>query len=205
MKHLLSALVIFFMICTAVKGEEHTFSFSGTMHELDGEYSYFTGQPFEIVYTFESKTYDADPDDPESGIYSGAIKSGILTISSGRESIHWVVDPDGASNAIEVKDLDAADSYVASASVSGPAVGRKIPAYFRIELMDRDATALSSDKLPSSLEIRSFDNHRIVQFTFIGSRQYVYSTLGIITSAKAPVAHSDTFGDGSPDETGSNF
>ncbi len=195
MKYLLSVLAIVIMIGTSAQGEELTFRFRGTIHELDGEFSFFSGQPFEIIYSFENTTHDANPHDSESGSYRGAIKSGILTIFTGSESFSWVVEPDISHNIIEVKNLDTADSYLAGASVSGPDVGRKIPTYFLIGLMDKDATALSNDGLPSSLEIPSFDQHRIVQFTFIGARQSVYSTLGIITSGEAPISNSDSKGD----------
>ncbi len=194
MKHLLSALVI--MVCVSANGEEITFSFRGAVHELDGEFNYFSGQPFEITYSFESTTDDANPDDPESGIYIGAIKSGIFTIFTARGSFNWVVEPDGPHNIIEVKNLDTADSYFASVSVSGPVVGNEIPAYFVIELIDGDASALSNDALPSSMEISSFDHQRIVRFTFIGTGQYVYSTLGIITSWNTRSPYSDISGDG---------
>jgi hypothetical protein len=193
MKHLLSTLVIFTMICISAKGEEVTFRFRGTVHELDGQFSYFTGQPFEIIYSFENTTDDADPGDPESGSYIGAIKSGTLTIFKDNEPFHWVVEPDGSHNIIEVKNLDTADSYSASVSVSGPVVGSEIPAEFQIELIDRNATALGNDELPSSLRIPSFNSQSTVRFTFIGARQSVYSTLGIITSGDTPIPHADTY------------
>jgi hypothetical protein len=170
------------------KGEEVVFSFRGTVHELDGEFSYLSGQPFEIVYSFERKTDDANPDDPKSGSYIGAIKSGTLTIFNGSKSLKWVVEPDGPHNIIEIKNLDTSDSYNAGVSVSGPVAGSEIPAYFLIELTDGNANALSNDKLPSSLDLRSFDQ-RIVKFTFVGIRQTIYSTLGIITSGSAPIQH----------------
>jgi hypothetical protein len=80
MKRLLSAVAMVAMICIAAKAEEVVFSFRGTVHELDGEFNYFTGQPFEITYSFDGATNDADPSDPKSGKYIGAIKSGSLTI-----------------------------------------------------------------------------------------------------------------------------
>lgn len=192
MKHLLSTLVVFTVICISAKGEEVTFRFRGTVHELDGQFSYFTGQPFEIIYSFESTTADANPNDPESGSYIGAIKSGTLTIYKDSEPYNWVVEPDGPHNIIEVKNFDTTDSYSAGATVSGPVGGSEIPAYFQIELIDGDATALNNDALPSSLEIPSFDYQSTVRFTFVGARQSVYSTLGIITSGNTPVPHSDT-------------
>jgi|GEM_PF-1370848 len=192
MKHLLSTLFMISMICISAKGEEVTFRFRGTVHELDGQFSYFTGRPFEIIYSFESTTDDADPNDPESGSYIGAIKSGTLTIFKDSESFNWVVEPDGPHNIIEVKNLDTADSYSAGVSVSGPVDESEIPVFFLIELIDRDATALGNDELPSSLVITAFDYQSTVRFTFIGARQYVYSTLGIITSSDTPIPQSDT-------------
>jgi hypothetical protein len=98
MKHLLSGLVIAILICSAAKGEEVTFSFRGTIHELDGEFSYFTGHPFEITYSFDTTTDDANPGDSESGRYAGAIRSGSLTIFAANETFKWVVEPDGPEN-----------------------------------------------------------------------------------------------------------
>lgn len=193
MKHLLSVFVAVILICGAAKGEEVTFSFRGTVHEMDGEFNYFTGHPFEITYSFDTTTEDAHPNDPESGSYAGAIKSGSLTIFAARETLKWIVEPDGSQNIIETKNLDTTDSYMASVSIAGPAVGGEIPATFIIELIDSDANALSNDDLPSSLDILSFDRQRIAKFTFTGSRQLNYATWGIITSAGTPVLHT---GDG---------
>jgi len=190
MKHLLGGLVVVVLSCIPAIGVEVTFSFRGTVHELDGEFSYFTGHRFEIIYSFENTTEDADLSDPGSGRYIGAIKSGSLTIYTDNGPFNWAVEPDGLHNIIEVKILDAAVSYSAGANVSGPAVGKEIPAHFQIELTDRDAAALRNDALPSSLEIVSFDNNAIVKLTFIGARQAVYSTLGIITSCDTPVPRS---------------
>ena len=61
MKRVLSALVMVIIICITAKAEEVTFSFRGTVHELDGEFNYFAGQPFEITYSFERTTKDVDP------------------------------------------------------------------------------------------------------------------------------------------------
>jgi hypothetical protein len=187
MKHLLSALVMAAMICITAKAEEVIFSFGGTVHELDGEFNYFTGQPFEITYSFNRTTNDANPSDPESGQYIGAIKSGSLTIFTRDGALTWTVKPDGPYNIIEVKNLDAVDSYSASASISGPEAGNEIPASFIIELIDEKATALNNDALPASLKMASFGAQRIVRFTFIGVAKYTFSTIGIITSDNAPI------------------
>jgi hypothetical protein len=188
-KHLLSVLLVFIVFSFHAKAEEIAFGFRGTVHELDGEFSYFSGQQFEIVYSFERATDDANPDDPESGSYIGAIKSGSLTIFCERGNFRWDAEPDGPYNFIEVKNHGTADSYSASVSVSGPVDGSEIPAFFIIELIDGDAAALSNDTLPLTLEIPSFNHQRVVKFTFIGLRQYAYSALGIITSGNTPIRH----------------
>ena len=205
MKHLLSGLVMAILICSAAKGEEVTFSFRGTIHELDGEFSYFTGHPFEITYSFDATTDDANSSDPESGHYTGAIRSGSLTIFTANETFIWVVKPDGPENIIEAKNLDTADSYTASASISGPSVGGEIPATFIVELIDSDANALNNDALPSSLQFLSFDRQRVAKFTFTGSRQLHYATWGIITSASTPVSYTDSGGDGYPGVRAAGF
>ena len=190
MRHLLNAFVLFIMSCIAAKAEEVTFSFGGTVHEMDGEFNYFTGQPFEITYTFERNTSDSNPSDPKSGQYIGAIKSGSLTIFTRDKTLIWAVNPDGPDNIIEVKKLDKVDAYSASVSISGLAVGNGIPAAFTIELIDDKAAALNNDELPSSLKIASFGSQRIVHFTFVGITKYTFTTLGILTSWNAPVLQS---------------
>jgi hypothetical protein len=186
MKHFLSVLAIAVMMSPAAKAEEVLFSFRGTVHELDGEFNYFTGQTFEITYSFDSATKDADPRDPKSGQYIGAIKSGSLTIFTRNRTLSWAIEPDVPYNIIEVKNLDALDSYSASGSVSGLEAENEIPASFLIELTDDKATALNNDGLPSSLKTSSFGLQRIVHFTFIGSTKYSYSTIGVITSDSTP-------------------
>jgi hypothetical protein len=186
MKRLLSALAMVMIICILAKAEEVTFAFKGTIHELDTEFSHFGGRPFEITYSFERTTEDANPGEPKSGRYVGAIKSGSLTIFADGKTYNWVIKPDGPNNIIEVKHLKNADSYSASASVSSSGSGNEIPVTFIVELIDDSATALDSDALPSSLKLKSFDFQKIVRFTFTGALQHIYSTWGIITSGNTP-------------------
>jgi hypothetical protein len=186
MKHLLNTLVLAIVICISAKAEEVTFTFRGTVHELDTEFSYFGGRPFEITYTFERTTKDANPGEPESGRYVGAIKSGSLTIFGDGKTCNWVIMPDGPNNIIEVKHLKNADSYSAGASVSGQGSGNEIPVSFIIELIDESATALGSDALPSSLKLKSFDSPKIIRLTFTGSLQHIYYAWGVITSGNTP-------------------
>lgn len=185
MKHYLSALFIVVMICISAEAKEVVFSFKGTVHELDGEFSCFSGEPFEITYSFEPATADANPNDYKTGNYIGAIKSGTLAIFTSRGVFTWVVEPNGPYNSIEIKNSDAADSYAASMSVSSTGDGSEIPASFVVQLIAANSAVFNNDKLPTSLEITSFDNQRMVIFTFIGAKQYTYSTIGIITSGNA--------------------
>jgi hypothetical protein len=186
MKHLLSVFVMVIMICISAKAEEVVFTFKGTIHELDTEFSYFGGRPFEITYSFERKTKDSNPGEPESGKYIGAIKSGSLTIFADGKTYNWVIKPGGPNNIIEAKHLKNADTYSASANVSGQESGNEIPAAFIIELIDASATALGNNALPSSLNLKSFDFQKIVRFTFIGALKHIYTTWGIITSGNTP-------------------
>jgi hypothetical protein len=186
MKIILSALGIFILICISAKAEEVAFTFSGTLHELDTEFGDFGGRPFEITYTFESATKDANPRDPECGKYIGSIKSGSLTIYADGNTFHWVIKPEEPNNFIEVKHVKNADSYSASANVSGQETGNTIPVTFIIELISENTAALSNDALPSTLKLKSFNSQRIVKFTFTGPMQHVYGTWGIITSGNTP-------------------
>ncbi len=186
MKSLLSALGTAALICIPVLGEEVTFSFRGTVHELDGEFSYFSGQPFEITYSFENTTGDAVPEDPATGAYIGAIRSGTLIIATGRGYYRWTLDREGQENGIEVRNLGPADSYRAGACLARIGDENEIPASFLVELIDGSAAVFGSDGLPSSLKIESFDQAR-VRLTFIGARKHTYSTIGVLTSGDAPV------------------
>jgi hypothetical protein len=185
MKHRLSAFFLVVMICISAEAKEVVFSFRGTVHELDGEFSFFSGQPFEITYTFDPATADANPSDPENGNYMGAIKRGTLVISTSRGVFSWVVEPNGLYNSIEIKNLATADSYSAGMSVSSTGDGSKIPASCMVALIAANASVFNNDTLPSSLDIAAFDNQRIVIFTFIGETKIVYSTIGVITSGDA--------------------
>jgi hypothetical protein len=185
MKCLLSVLAMVSMICVSAKAEEVTFTFTGTIHELDTEFGHFAGRPFEITYSFERTTKDANPREPESGKYIGAIKSGSLTVFADGQTFKWAIQPDGPDNFIEVKHLKNADSYIASASISGQG-GNEVPATFIIELIDDSATALGNEVLPASLKLKSFDFQKIVRFTFTGASKYVFSAFGIIMFANTP-------------------
>lgn len=184
MQRLMSVLVMVILIGTFARAEEVTFAFRGTIHELDTEFSYFGGRPFEITYSFERTTKDANPGDPEFGRYVGAIKSGSLTLFGDGKTCNWVIKPDGPNNIIEVKHLKNADSYSVSASISGS--GNEIPLTFTIELIDDSATVLGNDALPSSLKLKSFDYQKFVTFTFAGALKHSYAALGIITSGNTP-------------------
>jgi hypothetical protein len=184
MKHLLSVLVMVILVGPFAKAEEVTFTFKGTIHELDTEFAYFGGRPFEITYTFERTAENVNPGDPASGRYLGAIKSGSLTLYGDGKTYTWVIKPDGPNNIIEVKHLKNADSYSVSASISGS--GNEIPLTFTIELIDDSATALGNGALPSSLILNSFSYRKFATLTFTGSLQHKYSALGIITSGNTP-------------------
>jgi hypothetical protein len=188
MKRLLCTLGMVIVMCISAKAEEATFTFRGTIHELDTEFSYLGGRPFEFTYTFERTTKDANPGEPESGRYVGAIKSGSLTIFGDGKTCKWVIKPDGPNNVIEVKHLKSGDTYSASASVSGQEFGNEIPVTFILEFIDDSATALGSDVLPASLKLKSFDFQKIIGLKFTGSLQHVYYTWGIITSGNTPTA-----------------
>jgi hypothetical protein len=186
MKHLLSTLVAFFIFGVPIKGEEIAFTFQGTIHELDTEFYHFGGRPFELAYSFERTTKDADAGQSESGRYLGAIKSGSLTIYAENRPYHWSIRPDGPGNIIEIKHHKNADSYSASASISPQGPGNEVPATFVVELVDDSATALDNNSLPSALKLKSFDSLKVVKFTFTGLKQNIFYAFGIITSANTP-------------------
>jgi hypothetical protein len=186
MERFLSALVVLFMFGIPVKGEEITFAFQGTIHELDTEFYHFGGRPFEIAYSFERTTKDANVGQSESGRYIGAIKSGRLTIYAENKPYHWVIRPAGPNNIIEIKHHKNADSYSASASISAQGPENEVPATFIVELVDESATALINNSLPSALKLKSFDSLKVVKFTFTGAKQNIFYAFGIITSANTP-------------------
>ncbi len=186
MKRLLSSLFTVILICISAKAEEVTFTFAGIIHELDTEFYHFGGRPFQITYSFERTAKDANPGDPESGKYSGAIKSGSLTVFADNKTYRWVIRPDGPDNLIEVKHLKNLYSYSAGASISGQGSGNDVTATFIVELTDDSAAGLGNDALPSSLRLRSFGNQKIVRFTFMGPSQRIFYAFGIIMHGDTP-------------------
>ncbi len=176
------------MLCVTAGAEEVTFGFRGLVHEMDGEFSYLSGHPFEITLTFETTADDARPEDPAAGSYIGAIKSGTLVVYSGRGDFGWTVKPGGHDTFIEIKNQDTADSFIAAAPVSGRVYNNDISAHFVIEMIDSSAAAFGDDKLPSSLKMPSFDRVSS-RLSFIGLTHYTYSTLGVITAVHAPAHH----------------
>lgn len=185
MKNVLGVFAMVFLLGASARGEEVTFSFRGTVHEMDGEFLYLSGHPFELTFAFDRATGDTRPGDPGSGSYVGAIRSGTLVIFNGREYYRWEIRPGGQDNFIEVKNLREADSFIASAALTGFIYENEIPAHFYVEWTDRDGTAFDGDGLPASLEAASF-GQRHVHLTFIGVRKHVYSTLGVVTSSSTP-------------------
>jgi hypothetical protein len=185
MKNLRGLIVMVFLLGVSARGEEVTFGFRGTVHEMDGEFLYLSGHPFELTFTFERATGDSRPGDPESGSYVGAIRSAALVIFNGREYYRWDLRPGGQDDFIEVKNLPGADSFIASAALSGFIYENEIPAHFYVEWTDRDGAAFAGDGLPPSLDKEAFEQ-RLVHLTFIGVRKHVYSTLGVVTSSNTP-------------------
>ncbi len=186
MKRLLSSLFTVVLICISAKAEEVAFTFSGIIHELDTEFYHFGGRPFQVSYSFDRTAKDADPGNPGSGKYIGAIKSGSLTVYADDKTYHWAIQPEGPDNLIEVKNLKNADSYSAGASISGQGPGNEITATFNVELTDDSAAALGSDALPSSLRLMSFGAQKIVKFTFMGPSQRIFYAFGIIMHGDTP-------------------
>ncbi|NLV31756.1 MAG: hypothetical protein GXY47_11460 [Acidobacteria bacterium] len=185
MEKLLGLFAMTFLLGASARGEEVTFSFRGTVHEMDGEFLYLSGHPFELTFTFERTTDDGRPGDPESGSYVGALRSGALVVYNGQEYYRWEIGPGGQDNFIEVRNLPGADSFVASAALSGSIYENEIPAHFYVEWIDRDGVEFDGDGLPATLEAASFEQ-RHVHLTFIGIRKHVYSTLGVVTSSSTP-------------------
>jgi hypothetical protein len=186
MKWILCLFGMFYLSGIPAKGEEITFSFQGTVHELDTEFYHFGGRPFEITYSFERTTKNANAGQSESGRYIGAIKSGSLTIYAEDKPYHWVIKPEGPDNTIEIKHRKDADTYSASASISAQSPGNEVPATFSVELIDDRAAALGDTSLPPSLKLSSFGSLKVVKFTFVGVKKNVFYAFGIITSAGTP-------------------
>ena len=132
MKNLRGLIVMVFLLGVSARGEEVTFGFSGTVHEMDGEFLYLSGHPFELTFTFERATGDTRPGDPGSGSYVGAIRSGALVVYNGHEYYRWEIKPGGQDTFIEVKNLPGADSFIASAPLSGFIYENEIPAHFYV-------------------------------------------------------------------------
>ena len=169
-----------------------TFSFKGTVSNLGGDFAFLLGADFEVTYTFDPTVTDANPGDPQSGFYPGAITSGSLTVNPNSGPLVWLIVSSLPNSNISVLTTATAHSYFASAALSGPSIGGASPSFFLIQLTDTTKTALVDDSLPTALDIDDFGFIRNLQFTFIGANPSCCSTFGVITSAQTPIPEPST-------------
>jgi len=161
------------------------FSFKGTVAGLTGDFAFLSGADFDVTYTFDPTVLDANPGDPQSGSYPGAITSGSLTVNPNSGPVVWLIVPSLPNNNIFVG-VTTSHSYFASANVSGPSIpGSGDNLIFLIQLTDTTATALVDDSLPTALDIDDFGFIRNLQFG-------PFATFGVITSAQTPIPEPST-------------
>jgi hypothetical protein len=175
-----SICLILVLVSTAAWAEPITVRVRGrVVDNLPAPYAVFNGGRFEIVYTFESETPDANPGDPGSGLYSNSYVSGYMTVNSGPSHVRWELDTAALSD-ITVQYTSTAHAYFAGAYLV-PKPSGLTPQYFIVQLVDRDLKAFASDALPTTLELSQFEWLHSVQLTFDGT---CCTTFGEITQLR---------------------
>jgi hypothetical protein len=175
-----SMLFALCVLSTVVWAEPITVRVRGrVVDNLPEPYAVFNGGRFQIEYTFESNTPDANPGDPESGLFYNPFLSGHMRVDNGSYHVRWELDTATLSNS-RVVVTSMAHAYFAGAYLL-PNPSGLTPQYFIVELIDRDLEAFTSDALPTTLELSQFEWLHIVQLTFDGT---CCSTFGDITELR---------------------
>jgi len=159
-----------------------TLSFKGViLDQPDGASTPFQGGTFELLFTFDSKTDDVNPGDPQSGFYPDAIIGGSFDIRTTTQLYHWSIDPTKPdTNGILIQTTSLVDFVSIGAGLSGPSVpGMGVPAYLLVQLWDDSASTFQSDELFTQLDLSDFTRTNL-QLTFIGAN--CCASLGEITS-----------------------
>jgi hypothetical protein len=158
--------------------------FTGTTASgLTGDFAVLSNRKFTFTYVFDATTPDANPGDPNSGFYPGAITDGQFTVAGKGGSVSWTANPFGSNNNILIQRASDRHQYEAGVDLVGPSIGGAQPSYLLLQLIDRDREAFSSDGLPTSIDLAAFEWTRNVQITFIGSNPFCCSTLGTVEKA----------------------
>jgi hypothetical protein len=167
-------------------GDPITFAFHGAViDEPTGAFAILAGGMFSLVFTFESDTPDANPGDPLSGIYFGAILGGYLAVRTSTDYFRWDIDPFvPLTNEITV--FPATGFYAVGPGLTGPSIGGITPTYLLAQFWDDDGLVFSSDALPTSLSLGTFERTNL-QLTFPGSAPFCCASLGEISKVQAPV------------------
>jgi hypothetical protein len=175
-----SMLFALCILSTAICAEPITVRVRGwVVDNLPELYAVFNGGRFEIEYTFESTTPDANPGDPESGLYYNPYLSGYMRVDNGSYHVRWELDTATLSDS-RVVVTSTGHAYYAGAYLLPKSSGLT-PQYFIVELIDRDLEAFTSDALPTTLELSQFEWLHIVQLTFDGT---CGATFGEITQLR---------------------
>jgi hypothetical protein len=168
------------VLSTVVWAEPITVRVRGrVVDNLPEPYAVFNGGRFQIVYTFESTTPDANPGDPESGLYWNPYVSGYMTVDQGRFHVRWELDTATLAETT-VHYTSTVHSYFAGAYLL-PNPSGLTPQYFIVQLVDRDLEAFASDALPTTLVLSQFEWIHSVTLKFDGT---CCATFGDITELR---------------------
>jgi hypothetical protein len=143
-----------------------TFEFQGTLTSVPTELSgtFAVGQPFTESITFESTTPDSEPGNSAHSSFSNAILT--WTIQVGSES--FAAPTVAPFNFITVADGPVVDEFQFTAlfGLTGPTINGFAPATLNQDFVDVGGTALSSDALPTTIDLSAWPDNRFLDIGF---------------------------------------
>jgi len=179
MRRMILSAIGLTVLAGTVQAGPVTFEFAGEINFvrdddnlLGGDVT--VGTPFSGLYTFESTTPDADPDETRRGLYNDAI-----TFVSGEVAGIAFAGPDGPRGLVEVLDFPntSFDAFGVFADVAFLGASFDLS----LDLLDRSGTVFQSDALPTiAPDVSLFD---LATFSILdGSETIPLSISGEITT-----------------------
>ena len=189
--HLTAAVVALSAAGSAASGSIMTFTWSGTIDAVAGDFSstqfdgISVGDTWTWTISFETSTPDLLAGDPSIGFYDNALTASTLTIGSGvTDELDPPSVPTSTQNIVVFQDTDfpgfgISDQYTIDASFEGTAFDAQLT------LTDTDAAAFASDALPTARpDPADFEDRR---FLFFGPNGSMEGTVAVPAPGAATV------------------